>query len=117
MNDLEICKRIAEIERINFDVVDDKVIKIRQGKITMHKEYHELDDMMKRLYASGNIFNPLTDDALCFRLMIKYKVEIDYDDKDVSIYEDGDRKYIAISTESFTEKPNNAICVAIIKRG
>jgi len=78
LTDLEICKKIAEIEGVNFDEVEGKIIKIRQGKVTMHKEYCDLNGMMKKLYASGNIYNPLTDDALWVNLIEKYEVSISF---------------------------------------
>lgn len=61
MNDLEICKRIAEIEGLiisNHSVdIDDLWVHICNSKDS-----------------SVTFFNPLTDDALCFQLMSKYKV-------------------------------------------
>ena len=63
MNDLEICKRIAEIE---FDDLIDCY-------------EHEFDGICIDKPMCGMVFreayNPLTDDALCFQLMVKYGVE------------------------------------------
>lgn len=118
MTDLKICKRIAEIEGVSFDCIDGKIIKIRQGKVTMNKEYHELNDMMKKLYASGNTYNPLTDDALCFQLMVKYDLDfqspyrpngdIDYT---VDFFINGASDAGSVSSKD----PNRAICLAIIE--
>jgi hypothetical protein len=59
MTDLDICKRIAEIEGHflceEWDCCDEGVL--------IGKGNGDLKD-----------FNPLTDDALCFKLMVKYRV-------------------------------------------
>ena len=57
MNDLEICKRIAEIEgEVYVGGSDNVYVKCQPSLV-------------------GNVqYNPLTDDALCFQLMIKYRV-------------------------------------------
>ena len=59
MNDLEICKRMGEIESLN-------------GDFGTH-----LNGAHGRRYIDGSFkyYNPLTDDALCFKLMIKHGVE------------------------------------------
>ena len=113
LTDLEICKRIAEIEGKDFYLLESggdtyPLIKVWQDSVLK-------DKCVPKRFFEARDYNPLADDALCFKLIVKYKVEICYDDKDVSIYEDGDRKYIAISTKSFTDKPNKAICLAIIE--
>ena len=64
LTDLEICKRIAEIE-FN-DLID-------------YYE-HEFDGICIDKPMCGMVFreayNPLTDDALCFQLMVKYKIQL-----------------------------------------
>ena len=62
LTDLELCKKVAEIERVDFVMTND-------GKSINHKVYG--------IYC-GNEYNPLTNKALLFDLMVKYKVEIDY---------------------------------------
>ena len=57
---------------------------------------------------SGAIYNPLADDALCFRLMIKYKVDF------IPYYSDEYRAQIK-SVHVASKSPNKAICIAIIK--
>jgi len=66
MEDLAICKRIAEIEG-HWWVTD------RGCYLYIMKEYAESKDHPLPTY-----YNPLTDDALCFQLMVKYKVYVDY---------------------------------------
>ena len=68
MNDLAICKRIAEIE-CHWWVTD------RGLYLYIMKEYAESKDHPLPTY-----YNPLTDDALCFQLMVKYKISIDHED-------------------------------------
>ena len=100
MKDLEICKRIAEIEGVKIDVLVGKAI---------------LDEMLGGIRVSLTEYNPLTDDALCFQLMVKYMVEIDYDDKEASIYKNSDFRFIATATHKYVDNINRAICLAIIE--
>jgi hypothetical protein len=99
LTDLQICQRIAEIE----------------GKP------HEID--CGKLYVTGEVFgtsyrelfSPLTSDALCFKLMIKYQVSLTYGEYAVNAEiliekEDGDYSF-----SSQTYCPKRAICLAIIK--
>ena len=93
MNDLEICKRIAEIEGYVF--CDGG--KYARCELTKHgKVVGYLD------------YNPLTDDALNHQLMIKYRVSVDFlRPSDVWIGND-----INIT---FRGNPNKAILLAIIE--
>ncbi len=91
MNDLEICKRIAEIE----------------GMSNLLQYYHDCID---------NVFNPLTDDALCFQLMVKYKVRMHW------LWEenDGTPHYEAYINEDgsdikYGKSPNEIILLCIIE--
>ena len=94
MNNLEICKRMGEIEKLN-------------GEFATHKNGHQ-----GRRYIDGSFrqYNPLTDDALCFNLMIKYKI-------DFSTLEDSGKYYVswALDGNLIEENPNMAICLAIIE--
>ncbi len=66
MNDLEICKRIAEIEGIKNIIEVDAInpyIGILDGTISSLSPAELIGK-----------FDPLTDDALCFRLMVKHGV-------------------------------------------
>jgi hypothetical protein len=105
LTDLEICQRIAEIEGKSYWTHGTG-----EG-ICMN--YVEGNRASKVLY-----YNPLTDDALCFKLMVKYSVDIQhggsisiakiYDDP-----EDNPLSEICFYQEDVTY--NNAICLAIIK--
>lgn len=107
LTDLEICKKIAEIECLN------PIIKqpYKGGstnpdyKFIYIKGFNEKDDSLW-----GNIFDPLKDDALCFRLMIKYKINI-YK-KNVYVAQFVERNMI-VRVKS--DLANKAICLAIIK--
>jgi hypothetical protein len=97
LTDLEICKRLAEIEgyKKTGTVWGECVIVSNEDDTTS--------------------FNPLTDDALCFKLMIKYKVSLTYGEYAVNAEiliekEDGDYSF-----SSQTYCPKRAICLAIIK--
>jgi len=95
VNDLEICKRIAEIEGIS-------------DYIFINYDY-----------------NPLTDKALCFDLMIKHEINLTFID---SAYDCGrvEREYICFeqgayplnvaNTLSTNADPQRAICLAIINK-
>ena len=61
MTDLEICERIAEIEGIS-------------GNLFRNYCNAEYDDECRLI--SADHYNPLTDKALCFDLMVKHKVEL-----------------------------------------
>ena len=63
LKDLELCKRIAEIEGVLVDTIEGEWLGVH-GKYDIEE------------------YNPLTDKALLFDLMVKYKVEIDYSDND-----------------------------------
>jgi hypothetical protein len=75
MNDLDMCKRMGEIEKLNGDFGTNK------------KGYKG------RRYIDGSFspYDPLTDDALCFQLMEKYGVTFNiYHDLDGIKYYYGD---------------------------
>ena len=105
LTDLEICKRIAEIE---FGKDSDNWFWSVEG---------ESDTAMVSAFTGDGIFgsyseyNPLTDDALCFKLMVKYKCSVS------CVYK---MWQCTVKTPSDTvlcydEHPNKAICLAIIE--
>ena len=96
LTDLEICKRIAEIE-----------------KLPHHLEEGMNDKFINTSTIYGDVceYNPLTDDALCFRLMIKYKVDIlNYTDTCEAIIFG-----LSMPHEIVSDLHNKAICLAIIE--
>ena len=110
LTDLEICKRIGEIESLN-------------GDFGTH-----LNGAHGRRYIDGSFkyYNPLTDDALCFQLTKKYRVSIDYfedwqrqgEDKDVLARLEIGLGIHALGTVDFCKNDdslNKAICLAIIE--
>ena len=115
LTDLEICKRVAEIDGHDWHN------HYTMGGSIIIKKYnvHSAPDVFFKQ------FNPLTDDALCFQLMVKYEVERvcePYDfigwhyhclnsnkiEKITERTHFGDGEY----TKDLT--PNKAICLAII---
>ena len=105
MNDLDICKRIAEIEgyKVNISIKCEGVWCSRYDN---------------NCYG---IYNPLTDDALCFQLMIKYSIDLIHELKGGEYKH---HRYVAkrelprvkheIVSPDLTS-PHRAICLAIIE--
>jgi hypothetical protein len=100
LTDLEVCQRIAEIEGKSYWTHGTG-----EGVFI---NYIEGDRDSKVLY-----YNPLTDDALCFNLMIKYGIR--YDGRKIKgkhhfwFGNIKNKKYIV------NFHPNRAICLAIIE--
>ncbi len=98
LTDLQICKRIAEIDGEKVAGVGDENVYIKCQPSLV-----------------GNVqYNPLTDDALCFQLMIKYHIDFLNPSKFVTKYgalESGNASKVCVGDES----PNKAICRAIIE--
>lgn len=96
MNDLSICKRIAEIEDLAIDGENLTSVNVRV--------YNQGLDIPVIV-----MYNPLTDDALCFQLMVKYKLEF---------FPVGEFYHCAWSDSNvttFDKNANKAICLAIIE--
>lgn len=99
MDDLTLCKRIAEIENL-----DPKMFWVEKEKAF-------------RLF-TGEYWNPLTDWALLGPLMVKYHVEVVYDYKECSVFKDnGEPLLIAAATTHFNNDSQlpRAILECIIK--
>ena len=100
LTDLEICKRIVEIEnRVIAGISSLNVfVKWEPSQIGIGNEQYD----------------PLTDDALCFKLMLKYEVSLTYGGYAVTAEilikkEDGEHSF---ATQAYC--PKRAICLAII---
>lgn len=101
LTDLEICKRIAKIEGYQTEYFGGYECCAFKGDEHMKPHIGKYDFIP---------YNPITDDGLCFRLMVKYGIS-------VFTHEYG--YYANMNSEhsvsrSFTESPNRAICLAII---
>ena len=95
MNDLEICKRIAEIE--------GEFTKCEDWSVNMCAQLEFGDG------ANWKIYSPLKDKALCFDLMVKHKIEIEWCGNECATYKD------ELQREIHDISPQKAICLAIIK--
>ncbi len=84
MTDLEICKRIAEIEKIHVSNVD------------------------------AGMYDPLTDKALCFDLMVKYDVRVE--PSDCSAWLDNEDGYPECEVIHHEGTLQEAICLVIINK-
>lgn len=109
LTDLEICKKIAEIEGAVFT--------IKKGVTPSHEHrvyqtHHNFND--NAINAPLGWFNPLTDDALLTPLMFKHEVTIIWSVKKVMMYKSNS---IETVTVPFTDKSKlpKAICLAIIE--
>jgi hypothetical protein len=105
LTDLEICKRIAEIEGLE----------VATPKEASAREYN--DNVCVILpdgkHAGGSFsYNPLTDDALCFQLMVKDKIRLvyEYDGTWLCFSNDTTNKLLSKSSS-----PNKAACLAKIE--
>ena len=98
MNDLEICKSIAGIEGLAFQLKDNI---FGDGKSV----YANIKN-----HGGLKIYNPLIDDALCFQLMVKYKVDVEHED-----LESGKHRGTCQGFKMQDTSTNKAICLAIIE--
>ena len=101
MTDLEICKRIAQIEQVDWMFSADYscvLIRSRDG---------------------SNFFNeysPLTDKALCFDLMVKYRVSLINVKNSTACYAVWDDSAPPLNKTETGTNPQRAICLAIIAK-
>ena len=100
MNDLRICNKLAEIESISYWN--------HLGKCVLKAPWSWGEESPE--------YNPLTDDALCFQLMVKYNVNLNIQDTSrKNVF----HKYIACVDDFGVgldkTSPNKAICLAIIE--
>ena len=104
LTDLEINRKIADIEDIHY----------------METKYSDRDNFLGLVSApdgSGTPpeligeYNPLTDDALCFQLMVKYKVKLSHEyDETWICFKSGICRQLSKDVS-----PNKAICLAILE--
>lgn len=119
LTDLEICKRIAEIEGLDIIETDKGVINIIGGDLTMlGAEYQDLTGAAKDYYNSCHLYNPLADDALCFQLLKKYDIDLiapyrpsNNTKWEAQIFTKGHADAFPI----YDESPNKAICLSLIE--
>jgi len=102
LTDLQICKKIAEIEGYHTNLA-----------IKCEGVWCSMND--NNCYG---VFNPLTDDALCFQLMVKYDCDL------ISPYRPNKDTHwecqiftsdCADVVSIYNDSPNKAICLAIIE--
>ena len=104
LTDLEICKRITEIE-LRRVFPKAKSMEFEKSQACFWVE--------SAGFSSWRLLDPLTDDALCFRLMTQYKISLIQHQNNTAVYciWDHDEKH-ATNTMA---NPNRAICIAIIQ--
>ena len=117
MNDLEICKRIAEIEGLDFYLLESggdtyPLIKVWHDSVLK-------DKCVPKKFFEPRDYDPLTDDALCFKLMNKHKVSIDHEDGMCGVLtkvsQTNHWEYLGNICYDKDVTINKAICLAIIE--
>ena len=110
LTDLEICKRIADIE--------GKKGHEFMWAFVLSENYNEaVNESHSNSYSFSPChyeYNPLTDDALCFQLMVKYKIQLKKVTNGDGWSASFNRLNHSICT-LFNTSPNKAICLAIIE--
>ena len=104
LTDLEICKRIAEINGDNV-----LMMKSALGSNWM---------IAGEGHGGYKPYSPLTDDALCFQLMVKYQIKVMYETHPnyyhaSKVIHVQNKKPFRVCESS--NNPNLAICLAIIE--
>lgn len=92
LTDLELCKQIASIEGETIEHIT------KEGALFVSSNEHEP-------------YSPLTDDALCFRLMVKYEVQLYAEDPGFNVAQCNSWAELYPRHSSV----NRAICLAIIE--
>jgi hypothetical protein len=113
LTDLEICQRIAEIEGVT-DTVNVAIEAISNQKYNSIFNPNNITSPP----TFDDIYNPLTDDALCFKLMVKYKITVEFTRYYESLKSNTIKAfYNDVGYGSYIRdiNPNKAICLAIIK--
>jgi hypothetical protein len=110
LTDLEICQRIAEIEGVTA-TVNVAIEAISNQKYNSIFNPNNITSPP----TFGEIYNPLTDNSLCFSLMLRHEVSVTYGEYAVNAEiliekDDGEHSF---STQAYC--PRRAICLAIIK--
>jgi len=96
LTDFEICEEIAKTEGLNYLSQDGEVLNLEAGS-----------------YETGPfVYNPLDNDALCFRLMLKHNIVIR--DRGNGCFLSTVNSYDC-DTRITNKSPNKAICLAIIE--
>ena len=104
LTDLEICKRIAEIEGVSCFEFPDCIVRTSDPDGTGTPQ------------EAIGVYSPLTDDALCFQLMIKYETGC----STCGNFADTHKKAWCAKAKGCKNltieiTPNRAICLAIIE--
>tara|TARA_R110000764_G_scaffold238139_1_gene334952 strand:- start:96 stop:476 length:381 start_codon:yes stop_codon:yes gene_type:complete len=119
LNDLDICKRVARIEGVNYTVcINAKLYPPRDAIYFREYEGNRPAPIEAKKLKE---YNPLTDDALCFKLMIKYGVELSpmfngcWCATVAQAYTFDEQIDYRLCSTGLDENPKMAICLAIIE--
>lgn len=97
LTDLQIIAEVAKISGVSHYECDGKVL--------------------TKLFDKPCVFNPITDNHINLSLRDECEVVIDYEGREVSIYDYLEEEYLAIATVSYNTKGgiNRAVCLAIVE--
>ena len=99
LTDLEIKSKLAVIEGHTIEHITGNTVFIFDSNLSDVTGVDEYID-----------YNPLTDDALCFQLMVKYKLSLIAPEREQEDWDCVIRDVLAVH-----ENPNKAICLAVIE--
>ena len=100
LTDLEICKRIAEIDGVNVSELNGRLIP--DCELSEATRFCGLScTIQAHIYLDKIEYSPVTDNALCFELMYKYKVSVSYPENE---FECGIVEVLSGNTDFFITK-------------
>ena len=112
MDDLSICKRIAEIEGKEFYLLESgdeiyPLIKVWHDSVLK-------DNCVPKKYFEAHDYNPLTDDALCFKFAVDEQMMLSWTECPAG---SGKAYFVVVdgNTTNYCDTPNRAVCMAKLK--
>ena len=132
LTDLEICKKIAEIEGVelfnSYSIIFDKKLLINMYMDKGVKWHHAAESekcFFTKVYSIPSqyhkaVYNPLTDDALCFKFCYEDEITVNKCVEVINGELVWNGKYYARHPKngnfgSVADTPNKAVCLEIIE--
>jgi len=107
VNDLEICKRIAEIEGKTGHEFMGVFVLSENFNEAVNESHSNSYSFSVKPYA----YNPLSDDALCFKFAVDGKMELQWTECPAGT---GKAYFVNVDVNStdYCDTPNRAVCMA-----